>query len=511
MKVYRHMLPEQCCPLLRLEEALYIPRELIDLYLQPKFTVQEYNKGAEVNNSPLSHLASIVEVTEEAEPGTRIIVSASAGVGKSAFSSHSTRLWCHGQALNNCNMLYLLLPRYIHRHAESIERIISTDLKLHDISAEAELRRAMKNKAQNMMFTIDGYDEVSNRDQRCSSLNEVISGRVASEAKVVITTRPHCVDHLIKLCHGSYVLVSLEGLTTASSKKYIQKMCATEEDTEAREEAAHHIMSVIPEEARHVPLLLNMAVLLYKWNKKHPTESGELPRTRTVTDVIGRVIGMFIAIKTEKDEGRDTVPVYASPMDENIPRIQRKLIKQFASMCFEAIKRKDFVFTLQTLRNFDFIDGEELSQLGFLEIIKDSDGQVESARCVHNQLLEYCAAMHIAYEPDALAYLTDKFSAQNKSDIIISEALGFWQDTLIFAAGINPAILSTISSSTFSLQVTREHLGAKMQKSLDLSYEARLLHETECPEAREQFCQALMTAPIHLTRTRREVFLCLIK
>ena len=120
VKVYLRDLPDKCCPLFRLEESLFVPRELIDLYLQPKFTLQEYEKGKELSSSPLSGFTSIVEITQQAAPGMRIIVSGSAGVGKSAFSSHVTRLWCHCQTLNKYKLLYLLLPRYIHRHTEPI-------------------------------------------------------------------------------------------------------------------------------------------------------------------------------------------------------------------------------------------------------------------------------------------------------------------------------------------------------------------------------------------------------
>ena len=195
VKVYQKDLRDKCCPLFRLEEDLFVSREMIDLYLQPKIMVQVYREG-QVIKSPLSGLTSIVEVTEQAEAGMRIIVSASAGMGKSSFSSHSTRLWCKGQALDNTGLLYLLLPRYIHRHSCPIENIICTDLKLHNASAEAKLRRAIKSNAGNKSFIIDGYDEVMERDKKGSSLNKVICGDVAEQSKVVITTRPHCVSRL---------------------------------------------------------------------------------------------------------------------------------------------------------------------------------------------------------------------------------------------------------------------------------------------------------------------------
>ena len=500
MKVYQRDLPDKCCPLFRLEEALFVPRELIDLYLQPKFTVKEYREGEGIGNSPLSGLTSMVEVTEQAEPGTRIIVSASAGMGKSAFSSHSTRLWCHGQALKNIRLLYLLLPRYIHGHRNPIENIICSDLKLHATSAEAEVRRAIKSNAGNMAFIIDGYDEVMERDQLCSSLNKVISGEVAREAKVVITTRPHCVNRLAKLCQGSYVLVTLQGLTAAASEHYIDRMCAGEINVESRSQSAQVIMSHIPEEARHVPLLLNMAIIIYMWNSKHTTNAGDLPQLRTISDVIGCILAMFCSLQVEKDQGLDNVPVHFTPLDENLQN--HHILVNFAKMCFESIKTKKFEFTSEILGRFHFRDSKLLSQLGFLEITHNDEGKVQTARCLHNQMLEYCAAIHVAENSDALQYIISTFSSTE--DNIMSEDLGFWKDTLIFSVGINAEVLSTISKSLFSLRVSHEDY---RHQCLDLSYEARLIHETESSEARERFCEAIMLAPLKHTKMTAEVII----
>ena len=492
VNVYRDILPDKCCPLFRLEEALFIPKELIDLYLRPEFTVQEYRDGEQVTNSSLTGLTSIVEVTERAEAGMRIIVLGSGGLGKSAFSSHSTRLWCHGTAFNKYKLLYLLLPRYIHRHAEPLERIICTDLKLHNPAAEVQLRRAIKYNDQKMMFVIDGYDEVDEKEQQKSSLNKVISGEMAKQSTVVITSRPHCKNSIIKWCKGRYVLVTLEGLTTSSSMEYIERMCVKEHGTEAKKEAALQIMAHIPKEARHVPLLLNMAVLIYMWNSRHPAEDILCPRTRTVTDVIGRVIAMFFAIAEEK-KGRDALPVCILSKLPNNPTVNC-----FNRMCYESIKTRDFVFTTDILHRFGFYESKTLSELGFLEILKVVNNRVESARCLHNQLLEYCAACHITKNPDDLKCIINKYALPNNASGILAEGLGFWQDTLIFSAGISSKTLSTISKSYFKLRVTCDQIEPDHQ-CLDLSYEARLIHETESPEAREEFCQSLMKAPLHVT------------
>ena len=171
-------------------------------------------------------------------------------------------------------------------------------------------------------------------------------------------------------------------------------------------------------------------------------------------------------------------------------------------MCFESIKTKDVEFTSEILRRFRLHESKSLNQLGFLEITDDEEGKVLSARCIHNQLMEYCAAMHVADDSDALQYIQNIFTTER-----MSESLGFWQDTLIFSVGINHEVLSAISGSSFALRVSLDKEKDQHQ-CLDLSYEARLMQETDSMEAREQFCEALMKAPLELTRAK-EVISCI--
>ena len=167
-------------------------------------------------------------------------------------------------------------------------------------------------------------------------------------------------------------------------------------------------------------------------------------------------------------------------------------------MAFESIKTKEFEFGSKMLHRFRFREGKALSQLGFLEITHDDEGNVQTARCLHNQLLEYCAALHVAENPTDLQYIIDTFSSADY-DVVMAEGLGFWRDTLLFSVGINPEVLSTLSRSRFALRVPYDT--EVQHRRLDLSYEAGLIHETESAEAMEQFCEALMNAPLQRTHT----------
>ena len=487
-----------------------------------------------MNESPLANLSSIIEVAERADPGSRIIVVAPGGVGKSAFSSQATRQWCHIKALDNYQFLYLLMPRYIQSHRESVQHIICTDLELHDESIKMALGKTIKYSAEKIMFIIDGYDEVNVKDQKNSTLNDLIEGKVARNSTVVVTTRPHCRGEIISFCNGNYSLVSLDGLTPDASREYIEKISEAEYgDAASREQVVQQIMENIPPEAMHVPLLLNMAVLIYQWNKRHSTDPDEYPRSRTVTSVMGRIIGMYLGLQEEKERGADKVPVFISPLDENVPAEKKALIKSFAQMCYKSVMIKNFNFTKKFLKKYKFNDRSLLSRLGFLEITTDCDDNVSSARCVHNQILEYCAALHITNDNNDLKKLIKLFSGpdddtgdtsseEEEEEVedemeskmgsckgaVIAEKLAFWKDTLLFAVGIKSSILGDISKSRFTLRVAVDRLD-KSQKCLDLSYEARLMHEAEESIDRRAFCEALMEAPLFVTTSSEVIALAL--
>ena len=120
----------------------------------------------------------------------------------------------------------------------------------------------------------------------------------------------------------------------------------------------------------------------------------------------------------EKDEGRLTVTIYVSLIDESSPMAHA--IKQFARMSFESIDNETYAFTSKVLRRFDFHKSKVLSQLGFLEITHDGYRNVKATRCLHNQILEYCAALHATCYQIALQNIIKTFSS---AGMIISEGL----------------------------------------------------------------------------------------
>ena len=106
----------------------------------------------------------------------------------------------------------------------------------------------------------------------------------------------------------------------------------------------------------------------------------DLPSTRTVTEVIARVIGMYIGIQAEKEGTSKSVPVFCSPLHDNVPQRTVRQFLEFSRMCFACISRGEFIFSSETLTEFGFGDPVELWQLGFLDVTTDTDGSLQSAR-----------------------------------------------------------------------------------------------------------------------------------
>ena len=92
--------------------------------------------------------------------------------------------------------VYLIPVRLIHNHTETLERIITHDLKMLGYGREGDVRRQLKFCSVQVLFLVDGYDEMSKKERKNSTINKLLAGEVAPSSTVLVTTRPHCLEYL---------------------------------------------------------------------------------------------------------------------------------------------------------------------------------------------------------------------------------------------------------------------------------------------------------------------------
>ena len=253
--------------------------------------------GKKARNRSLFAVPDVTRVLELAASGTRVIVVAPGGMGKSTLSSHVTRQWCSGQELGRFSHLYLIQPRQVSNLEQAIEGIICEDLRLHKRTSEGKLRRLIKRNDNEILFIVDGYHELRPSNQRNDNLtiNTLISGKVASRSTVMVTARPQCVKRLSQLCNGNCILVHLEGWTEESVCNFCKAIYPRNED---RAQIERNLL----EEGMHDPLMIKMAILIHICNSQNLEVLKRAPRIREISRLMLSIKRRVLCLNSKTPE-----------------------------------------------------------------------------------------------------------------------------------------------------------------------------------------------------------------
>ena len=327
-------------------------------------------------------------------PGSKVLMVAGAGMGKSHFSCHTIRLWIKNSTLRDKYQLVLFLPlRFVNNHDGPIEDLLckKNNYALFPSSAKGQLRRMLRFTPENVLFILDGYDEIPRRHRKNTVINDVIRGKVASGVGVIVTTRPEYEEVLSQMTTW-FMYVNLKGMTDKSIDEYISQVYTASSGRRHTEAEMKKIIKVfLPTNLLRVPLLLSFACFLWQTGDNYQLPDVEMA---SEWDIIGHVIGLFIAINVEKIDVEE-FPVYISTIDANIPGECRLILAKIHEMCYDCVMDGEFEFCNDTLKKYDLCDHKILQQFGFFDFYFDAKGRL-TAQCIHLLIQEYCAGMHLA-------------------------------------------------------------------------------------------------------------------
>ena len=462
--------------------------------------IKSIHRGKNQNNTDLDRVTDVTDIFKFIKPGGRIVIIADGGMGKSTVVSHITRAWgSDHQNLRKYGFVFLAPQRLINNHTEDLDRIICSDLKLLETSSMAKFRTMMRSSSSQSMFLVDGFDELDERAKTNTTMIKLIRGEIARQSTVVVTTRPHCADEVLKVIGDTYIDVRIEGLAdeTVIERANVILTEATKQ-SKLDHSAMGSITDYLPIELLRMPLLLNIATYIWKCQVKDLKDNDTIRKFDSMTDIFNAILGIMIGIKEEKRRTTEHVNFYKSMEDSNIPRSTWSLLLSLAAMSFECLERSELIISTETLAKYR-LNAVNCGQIGFIHI---SSGSRSQGSFVHNLFMEHCAGFYIANNDKALQSILDKISS---SYTTLSRALGLYTNALIFAVGFKPRILDQLSRQKFMIPVVR--MTESANTDMDLSLEAQLLQECSDEEAKSNFSQTLMTsdfsAPLTHTSSHR--------
>ena len=497
-RLYFTLLPEWCAPLLR--GPLSLEKAWIDVFLNPEMAIKSIDKGKQQDDADLDSVTDVTEIFKFIKPGGRVVIIADGGMGKSAVVSHITRAWGSDHPnLRKYGFVFLAPQRLINNHTEDLDRIICSDLELLKTSSMAKFRTMMRSSSSKSMFLVDGFDELDVRAKTNTTMIALIRGEIARQSTVVVTTRPHCADEVLRLIGSTYTDVRIEGLADETVLERANVILAeTTKQSTLDQSTMGSITDYLPIELLRMPLLLNIATYVWKCQVKDLKDKDTIRKFASMTDIFNAIWGIMIGIDDEKRRRTENVNFYKSMEDSNIPRSTWSLLLSLAAMSFECLEKGDLIVSTETLAKYR-LDAVNCGQIGFLHI---SSGSKPQGSFVHNLFMEHCAGFHIANNDKALKSVLHKISSSHTT---LSIALGLYTNALVFAVGFKPQILDQIARQKFMIPVVR--MTGSANTDMDLSLEAQLVQESSDEDAKNNFCQTLMTsqfsAPLTHTSSHR--------
>ena len=499
IRVYKRILPEVCSPIHRLVPLLQNVSRWIDIFLKPQFRAADFKDNKEVRGSHLKKQKDIDKLINQLVVGSRLTIWGAGGMGKSTLSCHIARMWCASSELQEKFSLMLLLPlRLIKNHTGPTESVLCQShprvYSLFPAESEGEVRRVIKHNPSKILWVLDGYDEVSDMVKDTSIITDIISGDIAGGSTVIVTTRPHCRDELNQLTHGTYNDVSLIGMADESVDEYIRQVIAASGIEEEEYVILTKVKSFLPPALMRVPLLLTFSCLMWQWQLTNGCEEGT--EVTNLPQLLGRVLGMFLSIHEEKVV-TGKLRVYQTPLDKSVPKGVARTFRDISKLCFHTFSSQQLVFTPEVLKEYSLDDDVVLERFGFFDVTVDADGSV-SAQCIHSLIQEYCAAVHVAENKQAMQIVLDRVKGQNGA---LAKLLDRYTNILLFAVSLNPFILEALANTDFSITTgpdewQLEDGSTPNLSDLDLTYESQLVQACTVKEVKDMFAKSMLKRSI---------------
>ena len=438
---------------------------------------------------------SLLEFCGKLSKGTKIINIAQAGMGKSTMMCQIAKRWMKENQMSNTNELpdilrfkqvYLIPVRLIHNHRETLERIITHDLNLLGHDKEGDVRRQLKFNSSDVLFLIDGYDEMSEKERKYTTINKLLSGEVAPNAAVLTTSRPHCLEYLKQCVTAGTFMTRLLELDIQVVKTSLRLRFPDDNP-----DMLMNILSDVPGDIYRIPFFFTVLCYIWTCRKNYIATSSE-HHFRGVTDIMDAMWGLMLGIKEQKEDGCEHPQFYKSFRDGKLDISTHRLIKNLAELCFETVKYEKSTFDNKQLQKYQ-IGLDELGKFGIFKI--DPVGKYHSF--VHKLFIEHCAAFHLVG------------SNLNISELLGDGAILYNQhqckNVILFAVGMESKFLSEIMNITYELHFIKGE--ALRIREVDLSYQVRLLEECTESTSHNQYCEYISRLPVRKdNRTENAIY-----
>ncbi|XP_033642733.1 NACHT, LRR and PYD domains-containing protein 12-like [Asterias rubens] len=311
----------------------------------------------------------------EGTPIKRIVISGSAGIGKTTLIDKIAYDWAMGnsETLNKFKLVFALKMGSL-QQSSNLEDAIFEKLLAKDTVDESALKEFIDKNQDKVLILLDGFDECKITTTDTSSFGsilKVINRKLGPECWVVITSRPP----LDKLVNSSLVMkpfthVRVEGFSKTDINEYVNKFFPDDHDKASKLIEQIELSDTLSDLAESPMLLLLMCLLM-------GSKENTLPDT--MTRLYNKALNYIFKRKT-----RDIKDAEISRILISIGKVALgSLISRDQSFAF---REGDFEKTaLDAAMNAGVLTSER---------VIDGLDTYQRVSFIHHTFLEYCAAMY---------------------------------------------------------------------------------------------------------------------
>ena len=337
--------------------------------------------------------------------GRRIVISGAPGCGKSTLS----RQLCKdlsSETLHNTYQLVILveLRELVYRMKEGEQLGLKHLLMKYPYLNTAKFFDAFRcGYGRNVLFILDGYDELDESLRSCQFLRDILSScnpsLFLSECDFVITTRPVTSGELFKLVENPYRNVEILGFTEEHIRVYIDKYFENLENGQVKADKLKEKLEQLP----HVRGMCRVPIVLEFVCKVHHILGDQgIPDTQTGiygTYIVAELFNSKPVPSNSKPHSQVSVQDLLIFSEEDFPGYSELCHKAFE--CCSSTKGQRLLLTEQDVGNLtQYLNCGSIYGLLFAETVESLCGSVRLFHYLHKSIQEMLAAVHIAKLPD---------------------------------------------------------------------------------------------------------------
>ena len=345
-------------------------------------------------------LEAVLEPPEGCENMRCIFVEGAPGIGKSAFALELCRRRKEIKSMKIYSLVVLLRLR--EKRVQSIQNI--SDLFYHEDSdlVQAVTEEVVACQGKNVLFVLDGFDELPDNLRKDSFIVELIQGKHLPACTIIVTSRPSVTADL-RLTTEIDKHMEILGFTHECIQQYARSMLSDQPDVLedflkyiSNNPAIHGMM--------YIPLSSAIVVEIYKANR---TTKKPIPRTLT------QLYSELCLVLLRKYLVETGSPL-ADKLQDNIVDLPGDLnhqLMELGKLAFEGAVSKDITFEKLP---------EGCSDLGFMNISTSlymGRKSIVSYSFLHLTLQEFLAAYYISLREGVHQkwFIVEKFILMKRS------------------------------------------------------------------------------------------------